>query len=399
MTEHENTKKKGSTVASYTAAFAGMWSSAARTIGILEQEYRANPSMIAMNLSTSGQAAGFSALGLGAALACFNYYQLSQKKELSDHEALVKKTLLAEIVTQISSSSALLISIVGPTVARTFLASTDTLTGAGANVLGNIFLVSGFISIGLNLARSFSANQELARLKHQRDQDIKMWLPNNNEIKQLSEKEKEVIFKAILTNDMGLIKNAEDLKVTHLLKNAIGQEPSRKEALHGHFNKIREQRFVRNTSIQSFLYSSISVGIVLAMIAFPPSLVIFASVSFLSIVLKFGWDMYRMHQKNIQTHALEEKILSNQDKDFLDSTHSQTVTIKQSITQTSSPLPNDRITVLEDQNVAFMAYKLKFKEVLQEMNRSEAFKPGNNDEMLSERGDLAQETFKRPSNF
>ncbi len=154
---------------------------------------------------------------------------------------------------------------------------------------------------------------------------------------------------------MSTLKNANLLALADKLKKSIAQDPSRKEMLYQHFSKVLDQRFVRNSSVQSFLYSAISVAIVLTMIAFPPSMVIFASVAFLSIVLKFGWDMYRMHQKNKAQEELEEKIFPTKVEIKSSTTQPQDAAIKQ---------PTPTIAAPEDTKSAFISHKKKFKEIL-----------------------------------
>ena len=154
---------------------------------------------------------------------------------------------------------------------------------------------------------------------------------------------------------MSTLKNANLLALADKLKKSIAQDPSRKEMLYQHFSKVLDQRFVRNSSVQSFLYSAISVAIVLTMIAFPPSMVIFASVAFLSIVLKFGWDMYRMHQKNKTQEELEEKIFPTKVEIKSSTTQPQDAAIKQ---------PTPTIAAPEDTKSAFISHKEKFKEIL-----------------------------------
>jgi hypothetical protein len=363
-------KKHVIATVSLTASVAGIWSRLANTITLFEQEYSKNPSMRVMDISTTGPLVGFSSSGLGVVVTAYSYANISNKKELSAHELTLKHALGVELATQVAVSSAWLSSILGVKTVAPFLNSTNTLTVAGASVLSNIFLAAGFISIGLNLVRTFSINNQLTKLKEARDKDLNVWLPDGyQEIMGLSEQKKEALFHAVLTNDNKALIGKEHT-IANKLKNIIDNDPSgsHKEKLHKHYSEIKAQRFERNGAIQNSLFSIVSVAITITMLAFPPSMIILVSVTLTLVVLKLGWDMYRLYNENKSNKELEVKINP----------------IQQEIKTAQTPKLADSHNETKEISSGFTVYKNKWKIVVEELQKVKGFNSAHDDNTILE---------------
>ena len=355
-------------VESYEKAspFLGLWPRLVTTIALIESRYQSTMNESLRQVATTTPQVSLSLSGIGAIVTTYNLINLYKKHNPTEHEKISRKILAVDLASQVTTSSAFLLSFIPETAP--LLHSTSTLTGAGLSVLSNIFIVGAFLNIGLSLTRSFIAEKELTRLKKDRDSTFENW-PGYREINNLSEKEKNFLFTAILTEQKDNLAHTTTSNKNHQIKifeqsvldfnDYIMRNPEKKAVLYEHYNKINDQRFVRNGAIQAALLAIILTTLTLVMIVFPPSTVIVMTVALAAVMTKLGWDMWQSYNHNQAKKALETDTKPNKDN-------------------TAS---------------AYIDQTKKFKAVLREMRQTSAFNPSSEDTKLINKVELGVETF------
>lgn len=346
--------------------FLGLWPRLVTTIALIESMYFSTMNEDLGHVATTAPQVGLSLSGIGAIATSYYLIDLYKKPNPTEHEKISRKILAVDLASQVTTSSAFLLSFIPETAP--LLNSTNTLTGAGVSVLSNIFIVGAFLNIGLSLTRAFTAQKELTRLREERDITLNSW-PGYSGINDLSEQEKMIFFNAILTDKKLNIaditqynKNPhnKEFEASALdFKNYIMINPEKRALLYEHYSKINDQRFARNGAIQTALFAIILTTITLVMIAFPPSLVIVATFALAAVITKLGWDMWRSYKNNEAKTALENEMKPNKE------------------TTTS----------------AYIDHTEKFKAVLREMKQTTAFNPSTEDTKLINKVELGVESF------
>jgi hypothetical protein len=108
----------------------------------------------------------------------------------------------------------------------------------------------------------------------------------------------------------------DDLSPTQkTLLSAIESAPLSDEAN----KKIEKLRVKRNSYLQTALIYGFCLSVSIAMVAFPPSTLVMASVALAGVSLKIGFDLFKKHQKTVKAQTLEAQNTLHADG----ATHSQ----------------------------------------------------------------------------
>lgn len=293
--QSESLKKAGE-----TARIGGYWTQVVNHFLTIEEQFMLLDDVSANDLASSAQFSITSAIGLSGLLTAFSLKKLNEKEKLSSHEKIVQKALIADLTAQLTAVSTNLTLIFGSEKAQSFLMSSDALTGVGASIAGNLFIVIQLVFVGSNIVKALSAQRELGNHKILRDEHIKSWLDANtyNQYSKLNEDDKSLLIKSILSNDASSI-SSDKLKIlANTFREELGNNASISGQLFDDYLKIHNLRFERNGSVQTALYFAGLVSVTIAMLAFPPSAIIVSSVAILSFTLKFAWDFYRVYHNN-----------------------------------------------------------------------------------------------------